>query len=115
MVNSSSKRETDRRLSSRRQTKLGQDMPTGQLKAFNQQINGWIPMSRHGTDEEIARTVAFLASPAASFITGANIDVDGGSSPKRLPSWTPPRRQVGPSAADAFTPTTAGGRALTHP
>jgi NAD(P)-dependent dehydrogenase (short-subunit alcohol dehydrogenase family) len=60
------------------QTKLGQDMPAGRLEAFQQQINGWVPMARHGTDEEIARAVAFLASPAASFITGANIDVDGG-------------------------------------
>jgi NAD(P)-dependent dehydrogenase (short-subunit alcohol dehydrogenase family) len=60
------------------QDKLGQDLPAGQLEAFKKQINGWIPMGRHGTDEEIARAVAFLASPAASFITGANIDVDGG-------------------------------------
>lgn len=60
------------------QRKLGQDLPDGQLEPFRQQINGWIPMARYGTDEEIARTVAFLASPAASFITGANVDVDGG-------------------------------------
>jgi NAD(P)-dependent dehydrogenase (short-subunit alcohol dehydrogenase family) len=56
--------------------KLG--VPADQLEAFRKQIVSWLPMGRFGSDEEIARTVAFLASPAASFITGANIDVDGG-------------------------------------
>jgi NAD(P)-dependent dehydrogenase (short-subunit alcohol dehydrogenase family) len=37
-----------------------------------------IPMQRPGTVEEIARTVAFLLSDAASYITGQNIRVDGG-------------------------------------
>jgi NAD(P)-dependent dehydrogenase (short-subunit alcohol dehydrogenase family) len=58
------------------QGKLG--MPARQLEAFKKQIVGWLPLGRFGSDEEIARAVAFLASPAASFITGANIDVDGG-------------------------------------
>jgi NAD(P)-dependent dehydrogenase (short-subunit alcohol dehydrogenase family) len=35
------------------------------------------PMGRMGKPEEIARAVAFLASPAASFITGTNLVVDG--------------------------------------
>ena len=37
-----------------------------------------IPMGRMGEPEEIARVVAFVASPAASFVTGANIVADGG-------------------------------------
>jgi 3-oxoacyl-(acyl-carrier-protein) reductase len=36
------------------------------------------PMGRMGEAEEIAETVAFLASPSASFITGQEIGVNGG-------------------------------------
>ncbi len=37
-----------------------------------------IPMGRHGTPEEFGRVVAFFASPAASYVTGATVQVDGG-------------------------------------
>lgn len=37
-----------------------------------------VPMQRYGTSEEIAATVAFLASEGAAYITGQNIRVDGG-------------------------------------
>jgi len=38
------------------------------------------PMRRTGTVEEVARTVLWLCSPAASFITGAVVPIDGGQS-----------------------------------
>ncbi|CAN7442310.1 SDR family oxidoreductase [Rhizobium sp. LjRoot258] len=37
-----------------------------------------VPMKRYGTSEEIAATVAFLASSGAAYMTGQNIRVDGG-------------------------------------
>lgn len=37
-----------------------------------------VPMGRYGKSEEIAATVAFLASDGAGYITGQNIRVDGG-------------------------------------
>jgi NAD(P)-dependent dehydrogenase (short-subunit alcohol dehydrogenase family) len=37
-----------------------------------------IPMRRYGKSEEVAETIAFLASPGGGYITGQNIRVDGG-------------------------------------
>lgn len=37
-----------------------------------------IPVGRLGLPQDVAEAVAFLASPASSFITGSNLDVNGG-------------------------------------
>jgi len=38
-----------------------------------------IPMGRLGTPEEFGRVVAFIASPAASYVSGVTLQVDGGN------------------------------------
>jgi 3-oxoacyl-[acyl-carrier protein] reductase len=42
------------------------------------QVARAIPLGRMGAPEELARAVAFLASPAAAYITGVSLLVDGG-------------------------------------
>ncbi|QYU69027.1 SDR family oxidoreductase [Leptolyngbya sp. 15MV] len=37
-----------------------------------------MPMGRFGNDEEVARAIVFVASPAVPYMTGSNIVVDGG-------------------------------------
>jgi NAD(P)-dependent dehydrogenase (short-subunit alcohol dehydrogenase family) len=49
-----------------------------QITAFQAGISARVPLGRIGRPEEIASAVAFLASNDASYITGVELNVDGG-------------------------------------
>ena len=53
-------------------------LPQEALDDFAKNIIAGVPMKRFGKPEEVAGTVAFLASTDASYITGVEINVDGG-------------------------------------
>lgn len=47
-------------------------------REFRKSVEKRIPLGRVGTPREVAEPVVFLASPAASLITGATLMIDGG-------------------------------------
>jgi NAD(P)-dependent dehydrogenase (short-subunit alcohol dehydrogenase family) len=47
-------------------------------REFRKSVQSRIPLGRIGTPEEVAEPVVFLASPAASLITGETLMIDGG-------------------------------------
>jgi NAD(P)-dependent dehydrogenase (short-subunit alcohol dehydrogenase family) len=53
-------------------------LPKETLDEFGKTILASVPMKRFGKAEEVAGAVAFLASSDASYITGVELDVDGG-------------------------------------
>ena len=53
-------------------------LPQEAIDEFAKDIVSQVPMKRFGQPEEVAAAVAFLASQDASYITGVEINVDGG-------------------------------------
>lgn len=54
------------------------DMTRALTENQRQGLLGMIPLGRLGTPDEVANAVVFLASPAASYITGETLHINGG-------------------------------------
>ncbi|MCX5313909.1 SDR family oxidoreductase [Streptomyces sp. NBC_00154] len=54
------------------------DALSGDAEASRAAAEARIPLRRYGTPQEFGRTAAFLLSPAASYLTGIMVPVDGG-------------------------------------
>ncbi len=54
------------------------DEQSGDAEAAKERATQQIPLGRYGQPEEFGRVAAFLLSPAASFVTGAMVPIDGG-------------------------------------
>ncbi|MFD9125698.1 SDR family oxidoreductase [Kitasatospora sp. NPDC059571] len=55
------------------------DALSGDAEAARARMSEAIPLRRYGTPEEFGRVAAFLLSPAASYLTGVMVPVDGGA------------------------------------
>jgi 3-oxoacyl-[acyl-carrier protein] reductase len=55
------------------------DAASGDAPAARARATARIPLGRYGTPEEFAAVAAFVLSPAAAFVTGSLLTVDGGA------------------------------------
>jgi NAD(P)-dependent dehydrogenase (short-subunit alcohol dehydrogenase family) len=62
-----------------KQAAVGSQYYASDPEAVAAQMIGMVPMRRYGSTDEVARVVAFLLSDDASYVTGVNLEVSGGS------------------------------------
>ncbi|HEY4334741.1 MAG TPA: glucose 1-dehydrogenase [Puia sp.] len=62
------------------------EMNREEIAAFGKEkFNGWIPLGKLGTVDDVAWTCAFLASDRAAYITATEIYIDGGYKENTIP------------------------------
>jgi NAD(P)-dependent dehydrogenase (short-subunit alcohol dehydrogenase family) len=61
------------------QAAAGSQYYAAEPDAVAAQMIGMVPLRRYGSTDEVARVVAFLLSEEASYVTGVNLEVSGGS------------------------------------
>ena len=78
----------------------GLDQYPPQMREHIRALPGKVPLARLGTESEISAAIVFLLSPAAAFVTGSCIRIDGGV-PNVKPNYAlPPRGTT--AAFDGF-------------
>jgi citronellol/citronellal dehydrogenase len=57
----------------------GMDNYEGATRALIPRLKAYVPLRRMGVEAEVSAAVVFLLSPAAAFVTGVTLAIDGGS------------------------------------
>ncbi len=58
----------------------GMDTYGGAMRAFIPKLKNHVPLRRMGVEAEVSGAIVFLLSPAAAFITGVTVQIDGAAS-----------------------------------
>ncbi|HEX7687466.1 MAG TPA: SDR family oxidoreductase [Burkholderiaceae bacterium] len=58
----------------------GMDTYGGAMRALIPQLKRHVPLRRMGLEAEVSAAIVFLLSPAAAFVTGVTLQIDGGAS-----------------------------------
>jgi citronellol/citronellal dehydrogenase len=58
----------------------GMDTYGGAMKSITPKLKAHVPLRRLGVEAEVSAAIVFLLSPAAAFITGATLQIDGAAS-----------------------------------
>ncbi|MBV8836374.1 MAG: SDR family oxidoreductase, partial [Alphaproteobacteria bacterium] len=78
----------------------GLDRYPAEMREHIRALPGKVPLARLGTESEVSAAIVFLLSPAAAFISGSCIRIDG-AVPNVKPNYTLPPRTASP-AFDGF-------------